>query len=529
VVVSQWQDWILQYCHALGRGDIVVGSDHFKEMIETLDRHHHTTRIEMYLARALDRSTFNIALELHSRNRLGVLRLVHDLRELEDKFGAGALNDAIDEIDRTHYSKMTPLEAALYRLRSEYGAPMFNSVAGKQTIVPQAAPSRTLRCSSLDSLVKCPPSVLAQLPRQKPGNDAADLGTAVHTALAMYVKHHHLEPYKGTEDWAEDVDELVHAGAQAWDQLSRVFHLASPEMPVHAKASGFTLEGTADVLGLVKGDENKPAIVDWKTGFVDHGHKFQMRGYALCVWDMCSRPEEMEVLTATVYLRTGQIEYARHKPTDLLAFEREVTRNVLPKYQTFSPGEHCINCECYVSCTARKSATNDTITSILNGTGEFDKYAKLLQQVTRENRNLPEMAEAVRELRFRTKLLEQVTSAANKVLREAVINHGPLPTSAETHLVVEERTKKVVDPQRALPALGAILSPEQINSAMTLSVPKLVAACAQGYDKNDKKSARLQVLQALEKVEAVHDARYTVLTERPIRKEATDDSGTDQT
>jgi hypothetical protein len=236
-----------------------------------------------------------------------------------------------------------------------------------------------------------------------------------------------------------------------------------------------------------------------------------MRGYAYLARALCD-PGIKQVVTATVYLRTGRVEYQIHTAKQLDAWIIDLRNMLFSGSAKYSPGAHCTHCTLSHSCQAYKNVLND-----FNRLAMGDSKAKFekLSSITHQNRHEPEVMQALTDAHFMAKVMDQLSGAVNSLIRDKVIEHGPLPLNNGNSLVAQVRERKNVSPRHALPVLRTVLSDEQIEKATTLSLGKLSAEMASNQQKGEKGAARDKLIELLKTSGALKTANYTVVSERP--------------
>lgn len=378
--------------------------------------------------------------------------------------------------------------------------------------MPNAKP--TIRCSKLDALFTCAPSVLLTVAGQPPirsvTGEAAELGKVAHAAMADYVETKGVDlrslaaKYNFSPDDTAELGRMVSAGMRAWAELEA--HLPYPrcEVELSADLGHLVLEGTADVMSPV--DENRAVILDWKTGRIDGGYHHQLRGYALLAWDTMGRPAEATITTVVAFLRHGYTRVVNYTPTDLLAWENDLKRNVLSQTTAYHVGSHCANCDHYHTCEARRAVVRDTIESVLLDAESakdkgvlqfFDAASNLITGITADNKGEFAVGTNLADLVFRVKLMEQAADEAKGLIRQALQRVGDIPLHDGTSLTLRQVTVKKVDAPKALRMLRSYLDEGQIAEAMTLSLTGLTDAYGKLQPRGQRKAAMDALTAAL--------------------------------
>lgn len=383
------------------------------------------------------------------------------------------------------------------------------------TALPQLPPVRTLRCSSLDGLFGCTPSVLADDPslvRINSTFEAAEIGKAVHQLAANMVDGKDIDIpavcnfYEVDE---EDVSTLYGYAERAWGELSQFFEQPQTEVVVKSdtidcKGKHYQIQGTGDVISPI-GSHNA-IFLDWKTGFLDDSYHQQMAGYAYAIWCVLGRPEETLITGIVAFLRHRYYRVVKYDATALKAWEFDLLHNVLPSVDKYRPGKTCRHCELFATCPARSALVGATLQAImypnqadpLDPTVVFLKEARrLLAGITPANRHEPVTGEAVDQLLVRIKLAEQQIDEAKHLIRSAVQRAGYIPMPGGMALTLRPLQVEKIIPKKAIKTLRAQLSEAAILDAMQISLPKVLAAKRTASPKGEKITAADQLREAL--------------------------------
>jgi hypothetical protein len=267
---------------------------------------------------------------------------------------------------------------------------------------------KSLRCSSLDSLDACAPSVLDEkgAVRISTAGEPAELGNLVHALATDYIDFGKFDVAgecgrQGMESLAEDATELMGQVVRIWDELRRFFPQPKTERVVKGELpdSPWTITGTVDVLSPV--GANKAIFLDWKSGWAE-GYANQMFGYAWCIWNLLGRPDdaEFEVVGIIAFLRHRKYNILKYNAKKLAEWEYKLLHNVLSRSSAYHPGEHCSRCPIYAGCQARQEVVQGTLTALMlpKHTPITDPSAKalskaigIISQLTVDNKNAPEV------------------------------------------------------------------------------------------------------------------------------------------
>jgi hypothetical protein len=388
-----------------------------------------------------------------------------------------------------------------------------------------------IRCSNLDALFDCTPSVIGDggLVRINTAGEQAALGKVVHALAGRYIEAGRFDVKaecnrRGFED-EEEAAGLMNYVVRSWDELRRSFPNPQVERVIKSNvietpAGSFRIEGTADVLSGV-GDTGA-VFADWKTGYADDGYHNQMFGYAYCIWNVMGRPENAEILGIVAFLRHRYYRVVKYTAKTLAEWEYDLIHNVLSRVNVYRPGKHCTHCPIYHTCDARKAETSGTVQALMlpNNLPANDPYrqfvervTKLMASVTPDNKNQPDMIELTSQLRFRVKLVEKAVDDARELLRKTVERVGPMPLDNGYELALREIVQRVLDPVKAITVLRKHLSDAEIFDCMKASLPSLLAKKAGKFTRGEKKAAREQLEKELEAAGAITVVRRKRLEE----------------
>lgn len=403
-----------------------------------------------------------------------------------------------------------------------------------------------LRCSSLDSLVECGPSVIDDTGaiRINPDNDASDFGRLIHSMAGEFVETGKFDlnaeiARRGITDAdAEEANFQMGQVVRVWHEHARFFEVPKTErsaagnpivMSIGSGGETFRLTGTLDVLSP-KG--NGAIFMDWKTG-QDNGYSNQMYGYADIIWDLLGNPDDAVIVGIIAYTRLRKIVTVKYTADKLRDWKNSLVANVLRR-RTYKPGGHCKFCPLWASCPARQAVVTSTFNSLMMPSlaNADDPSARVLAKardifscITVDNKNEPEVAEGLSQLRFRLKLAEQVIEELKEMERQAVERVGPIPLADGSALTLRPVDTKNIDALKALKILRAHLSDAEIAGCMKLSLPKLLSAKAAKFMRGEKKTAREQLAIELDRAGAVSVSTHHRLEEMdPEAKELPDES-----
>lgn len=348
-----------------------------------------------------------------------------------------------------------------------------------------------LRCSSLDMLFACPPSVLDQEQKRIASRDyelAANLGKAVHFLCASHIDTGSYEmdvalARHGLDSESQDeLISLMSYAERAWKELEKFFPSPQTECAMKAEIyKGLTLHGTADCVSFA--DSGKGAVfIDWKSGYLDSDYTHQLHGYAYCLWSVMGKPADISISGVVVFLRHRYYRTVTFTADSLKDWEYDLTHNVLPKIDTYRPGNQCAYCELSTSCEARQVMAQSTLKAMMFGVGDndskeytnwLDKASKILAILNTENKTAGAVAEIVSDMLFRIKLAEQAAERSRRILKEAVLKAGPIPLGDGDVLALRPIERRAINAESAFPVLRKMMSDKQLSASMSLSLTKI--------------------------------------------------------
>lgn len=391
------------------------------------------------------------------------------------------------------------------------------------TALPQMPPIRMLRCSALDGLFACTPSVLSDDPslvRVKATHEASEIGHAIHQLAADLVDGKDIDIPKVCDFHQvdqEDVSTLYGYVERTWAELKIYFESPQTEVIVasgvlNAAGKQFQVSGTGDIISPIGTQD--AIFLDWKSGFLDDGYHQQMAGYAYCTWCEMGKPEQCTITGVVAFLRHRYYRIVKYDATLLKAWEYNLTHNILPNMGTYRPGKTCRRCDLYAACPARTAMVGATLQTVMYpgaadpkdpNTQEMLAARRMLANVTTLNRTDPELGQTLDTLLVKIKLAEQQIEEARGLIRSAVQRVGYVPMPGGMALALRTIKLRKIDPSRAIRVLRTMLSEQQIINAMTLSLPKLLAARRGSAVKGEKTSAASALEEALEQQGAINE------------------------
>jgi hypothetical protein len=353
------------------------------------------------------------------------------------------------------------------------------------------------RASALPRELACPashvePDETLAIPLVDGGEDA-DLGSAVHEVLALWIANGRMEEkiHEASQHWgvdSEDVAKLSWTGWRLWQSLERFFPSPTAEVgmgPEHACAS-VVFTGHIDLVSIDAG-VRQLRLLDWKTGYLDTDFTSQLKAYG---WLALRRWPHLEsVYACTVRIRAGEIDgnlWSREE-LDLWAAE-SAARLANPGY---SPGSHCRYCPRRLGCPAIASYLRQAAWSLLS-TEEFG--GAWSETGITSPQTMADMLDHIKSLEA---VMENVKSAIKDAVAAA---SGRLETDDGRELVLsrQERRKIAATPasHKILTTIGGMTEDEWYQ-VLTVGKTKTKEIVKSHAPRGSKGTAAKEVIDAL--------------------------------
>ncbi len=366
----------------------------------------------------------------------------------------------------------------------------------------------TLRCSALPLFTRCAGSVRGEV-RINEWNEATDLGTAVHDALARYIKG--LPVDLSSVAALHGVDEgemapLYYQGVKSWGLLRPLGKSeVSAEVSFAAQVSpDIELTGTADVVAKswstigneLAGGEGSMAVtvLDWKTGRRDADHREQLMGYAALA--LMRYPEAVYAFGRVVWLRTDETEVYSLTRAGLVDWRERLAAKVLET--EYRPGPHCQYCPRQHSCPAKQDMQRGAL-AVLSGPA---------------GRTFLELGSAEKlDVYHKAKSVSALAATVLEEIRGHVRSFGPIEADGIKLQIIEE-TRRSLKPAEAFPVLQKYLSDGQLADCVTVSLSKAEDAAAKGQPRGEGAKRTRAMLADLNTAQAIGTTTIQKLTER---------------
>jgi hypothetical protein len=333
-------------------------------------------------------------------------------------------------------------------------------------------------------------------------NEAADLGTAAHEALARFVE-------VGTYDLDTvpalarrySVDEtelriLIVSGIKLWQQVEDSFPDAQTEVELSTTDARWELTGHADVLSL---GMTTAHVADHKTGRVDSDYREQLIGYAALA---LMQDSALESATATVlWVREQEAEHYTMQRSELGAWLERLESEIVDWSGEYRPGKHCEYCHRSHECVAANALARRDVAALSN----LDLDDRALDALTpKQWIDLVEMAANV------NKLSERVRGLA----KTRVLQHGDI-SDGKRRLTIVTEERRSLDPLKAFPVLDeAGFEDEDKAAVITMSAAKAEDVVAKRAAKGKGAAAVRALREQLEAAGAIQTTEIQKLTQR---------------
>jgi hypothetical protein len=399
---------------------------------------------------------------------------------------------------------------------------------------------KKLRCSSLDALWACAPSVLDDDgARIDSSGEASELGQAAHACAASMIRTGKADvdgeaARRGIED-AGELHMMMGFTIRAWLELKAREGFTDPkvEWPYKVAIPGtdFELDGTIDVASARSGTDL--IFADWKTGWKDAGYHQQMNGYSYLLWNKVGRPADVRIRAVTVFLRNRVYRVSDHTADTLAAWENDLTRNVLARSDVYRPEEgRCPHCPIFHRCAAQQNRTAALVKAFAYPTtlaendpmrAMLERATAVLSQITPDNKSAPEVAELLTRVVYAGKLVTKGVDELDKLVRSTVERVGPIPLANGNELALVEQKTRVLDALKAGPVANKHLSTAEQAKCVKVSLPMMLAQYAGKFMRGEKKGARERLETELEAAGAISVVQRKRLMEREPGQEESDE------
>lgn len=361
-----------------------------------------------------------------------------------------------------------------------------------------------VRCSSLPLVSLCAAAAEPVEIRIDRHFDAADLGTAVHAALAIAVANP--DQVRNLGDMADlcavqagiydaDPDEARQLGVwtwRCWEQVRQ--HFPAPQVETHLVwqdiEAGIWLSGHLDVHSHLA-DRKRLHILDAKTGRVDSSPEAQLRGYALV--GLTQHPDVETVYACGLRIRDRLVDGWEWSRGEIMDWWAKMRRHLADR-QRYSPGRHCRYCPRGATCEAKAALIRQALSSIpIPG-----RFASELPDDVEERG--PVLAALLRQVRFAKGICEEI----EELIRADVgALGGALPAGDGEAIMLTPQQRRTIDPGPGLPVLRRFLNEEALLKATKVSRTEVEKQVREQAANRQKGKAVKGVIDALEEAGAL--------------------------
>jgi len=362
-----------------------------------------------------------------------------------------------------------------------------------------------LRSSGLPLSFICPGSARPASLLVDEHNDAAETGSAAHTALRSLVE-------LGMVDWdalpglalahGVELDELrmlCSIALKLWPAIEASFPDAITEVYLRAPLDedGSVLSGHIDALSLA---QTVARFLDWKTGRKDKDYHAQLMGYAALVLE---NHREVEHVTGTiVWVRSSEIENYTVSRAQGDAWLERVRAEVVRWDGAYHPGVHCEWCPRSHECSAANALARRDVAAFMDA--GIDEAVGLMA---------PEQAIEMTE---KTYQIERMAKRVRQAIKDRVQQRGDIVGGGKRLTVVTERKRKL-DVLKAWPVLeDAGFGNAEFARCIKLSVTAVEKVAAETAGRGNGAAAVRKLKAALETADAVEveeDSRLMIKRE----------------
>lgn len=377
--------------------------------------------------------------------------------------------------------------------------------------------------SQLPTMMDCPQSVRIQGTPVDDDMTAANLGSAVHYALAKMARWGDAPGFAGiAKHWGVDADEvekLYNVGLPwltrliAQGQLGGMHTLVEKTLRREAnfpETGRVGIVGTTDLLQL---DEAKKRafVPDWKTGWKDRDYYWQMAGYAALVFWNYAWCDEVTAMIG--WLREGQMEsYTFTRDEHLPMIQERITQAL--RSNNYVVGKQCLTCQRRHECDARNQVVRSTMKAMTPGEG--DVVAELLDMDPEERGDWYN----------RVDITEQACKTMKQAFRKLVEDGEEVDIGNGMMLTLEPQTRREIIPLPAWDYLCDMFGPEVAGMVKIVNgkLDKAIGDKAKA-DGVTKKQLTKEVYNHLEHLKAIERHESMRLTETRKPNQEDDDGG----
>lgn len=333
-------------------------------------------------------------------------------------------------------------------------------------------------------------------------NEASEAGTLVHSLAEDFVRtgSYGLDALKrrmSQEDY-DRTGRLMRNFLKLWKEAKQ--HVTDPqtEVALRAETELLTLTGHIDLLSLQPGEAY---LLDYKTGRQHEDHYHQLAGYAYLVWDKAGRPRDYVVNASAIYLEDLSVHAYRFSANDLITWAKEVDEKA--RDLRYVVGRKCAGCHLNSSCKAHEMFIKGAVASFTDDTAVPGTTWQTMKPIQRG------------ALLDKMYMVERAVDRAKLGLRNVVRQKGSLDIGDGKEMVLVDETSTFLDTRRALPVLQKKIGPDALAQVARLPLDDVLQAYSRRASKGRKMKAREELLEWLDKANAVIRVVTTKMFRRP--------------
>lgn len=347
-----------------------------------------------------------------------------------------------------------------------------------------------VRASSMPLAVSCPASISGEGVQVDSFDPTATDGVEVHRAIAMALRGEDYPPFDGSN--AGDNEDMV-ALALAYAQQNGMMPGALTE--VHLEHPPFS--ATLDVfMPYSRGEEAD--LTDWKTTHREDDHEAQI--IAQCAAAFANYPKLPAITAHTVYLRNEGAIKKRYTRAWVEQWAEEFVHNTLKHPEIYRPGDWCARCKRKYGCEGLRAMRREIAATFLaDGQG----------MLTRDN---------VAEMRFKVKLIKGVCDEFDKMVRDEVLNHGPIALGEGKELRALDINTDTIDILRAWATLTGTFADSDLAKFVEVRKTAMLKLIEAGAPRGQKSKAAEAFMEKLRAEGAVTTTTTQQVRELAVRE-----------
>jgi hypothetical protein len=299
-----------------------------------------------------------------------------------------------------------------------------------------------IHCSALPRALGksgCPASLQAPQIDIAGTSDDADLGSAVHQAMALHVQGMDVDLQFTAAAWGVEESALAplyHVGRRLWSRHSEALQVVGVETHIAAQIfPDVEILGTADLFARTVGGDQPDVLVnaDWKST-EGRDPLDQQIGYGVCYFG--GKPEPFKIIS--YFLRDGA-DLVRDISADDVAAWKGRLRYAVDHPEKFCPSpSNCQWCRRALECPARLQLARASWEIVTNPGEEWNALTPA------------EKGDLYLKVQFAGKFLETIKD----MYREEIKAHGNLPLADGREIALIPNNREAISVEDAWPVLA---------------------------------------------------------------------------